>query len=1187
MAKRDAFSLAQETADKYKNEIKAELQGARITAETLATVFETLKDHDLTDRKMMDDILKNALAKKDYITAFCIAYDPNALDGKDAEFAGEKPAYDETGRFAPYWNKLGGNIDVEPLYDIDIADWYVVPKTTQHEYITNPYPYQVQGHPVMLASLVFPIVHDGQFIGIISSDIVLDKLQEMMERISPWGQGGHASILSNSGVIVAHPDKSFLGKDLDEAVLFDALKTNTYKVEDAIQYVQKYIQENPVADPDDEAAVEKGNMVSAFLGSLEAYKASARQDDLDLTLFVPEIATEIVGNDQGSLRYARDIKIAIKGGETFTLNRPDYYTVYIPIQFSDVTMPWSVAVSIPMAEVLANANAIRSYVISVSMIAICIIAVILYLVAGSVAKPVLVLADTARSIGEGNFNAIVPLTEGNDEIGLLSRAFKVMVEKINELIQKMQDYANELEEKNKYLNKLNVLKDEFLANTSHELRTPINGIIGIVESMVDGAVGPLTREQKYNLVIVSNSGKRLSNMINDILDFTKLKNKEITLQTKPVDLKMIVDTILVLSKTLVKGKDLVLTNTIDKTLPMVDADENRIQQILYNLLGNAIKFTEKGKITVSAKTVDDMIAVSIADTGIGIPAAKFDRIFESFEQVDGSTAREYGGTGLGLSITKKLVELHGGIIRLESKVNEGSTFTFTVPLSTAEKESVSPRGKTRKMLDVDEFDGGSFDKGMDTETEKKSGVHKILVVDDEPVNIQVLKNLLSVHNYSTSVAYSGPAALKLIEDGEEFDLILLDVMMPKMTGYEVCRELREKYSLFELPILMLTAKNQIQDIVLGFQSGANDYLQKPFDKVELLARVKTLLSLKFAVTSAINNEKQFENEKQKRIFGQTMLEVTNAITSTLDLKEVLVKILDVMAQFIEFDKSAVLLNEDGKFIVKDDNGFATDEFFEGAAIDAVHDQFLNKIIQTKETVISNDLRTSLLSEIQDGKVLAGIPINYRDSLLGIIIIYCRDKIISNELLVTLAGQAGVAIQNARLFAKINAMATTDGLTGLNNRRHFFELAEKEFTKFKRNGNPLSVCMIDIDHFKSINDNYGHAIGDLVLQQLAVKLTGLLREYDIVGRYGGEEFAIILPETPLEVAASIAERIRVAIETMAVTTAEFGDIKFTLSIGVSMFTAEAKAAAAVFAVADKGLYEAKETGRNKVVVKIFA
>ncbi|MDR0842474.1 MAG: diguanylate cyclase [Acidobacteriota bacterium] len=1198
MAKKDAFSLAQETADRYQNEIRAELQGARITAETLSTVFETLKDHELTDRKIMNDILKNALAEKEYITAFCIAYDPDALDGKDKLFAGQSPAYDATGRYAPYWNKLGGNIEVEPLSDIDISDWYIVPKTEKREYITDPYPYHVQGREVMLASLVFPIIHKDNFIGIISSDIVLDKLQEMVTQVNDHGQDGYTEIFSNAGAIVAHPDKSYLGKDLSESLAYGMLATNRAKIGDALKAAKDYLAAHPLEKqkPGDDAKeyeekAKKRENLEEFVRELEAYaqkpQKSQRSEDgkLDLTLLSPEMAAEMVKVDAQVQHHATAAREAIEGGKPYISNDGDFYTVYVPIRFSEATKPWSVAVSIPMSRVLANASAIRNFVLGISVIAIIVIALILYQISRSVTSPLIVLSNAAKTFGEGNFDAAIPVFWSDDEIGALSKAFKLMSEKIRSLIGEMKKYAAKLEEKNEYLNRLNELKDEFLANTSHELRTPINGIIGIVESMVDGATGPLSGEQKYNLVIVANSGKRLSHMINDIMDFTKLKNREIELQIKPVDLKTIVGTVLVLSKSLVKGKELALVNELDGELPAVDADENRIQQILYNLIGNAIKFTEKGTVSVSAKVVGGMVAVTVADTGIGIPEGKFARIFESFEQVDGSTAREYGGTGLGLSITKKLIELHGGTIGVESKMGEGSRFTFTIPVSSAKPEDIAASKASRSILDIEAFAADEVAAEHAQTVAVGADAPRILVVDDEPVNIQVLNNLLSIRNYAVTKAYSGTDALDLIEKGEEkFDLILLDVMMPKMSGYDVCRHLREKYSMFQLPILLLTAKNQVQDVVLGFQSGANDYVQKPFDKDELLARVRTLLSLKRAVSSAIETEKQFENEKQKRVFEETLRNVTRAITSTLDLKEVLGKILEAMSQFISFDKSAVLLSEGDDFVVKASNGYDPAQVAEGAKVDIIKDKFINKIVLSRDAVISNDLETRFREGGGDGRVLSGIPIIYRDDLLGVIVMNCRDENISEQLLFTLAGQAGVAIQNARLFEKINAMATTDGLTGLNNRRRFFELAESEFVRYKRYGAPLSVFMMDIDHFKKVNDTYGHAVGDKVLAHLSRRLKTLVRESDIVGRYGGEEFAVMLPETPIETAAAVAERIRADIENAAVATEEFGHIKYTLSIGVSMFTKEDKSVAMVFDAADKCLYEAKETGRNKVVVK---
>jgi signal transduction histidine kinase len=878
MAEKDAFSLAQETADKYKNEIIAELQGARITSETLATTFETLKAHGLTDREMMNDILRNTLAEKEYITAFCIAYDPDALDGNDKAYAGVEPAYDETGRYAPYWNKLGGNIAVEPLYDIDIADWYIVPKTELHEYITDPYPYEVQGHPVMLASMVFPIVHDGKFIGIIASDIVLDKLQEMVSKVNPHGQEGYTEIFSNAGSIVAHPDKPYLGKGLIESAAYEMLTEDRSKIDDAVRHASEYLAENPVPDQGDQAQAAVYNNARQFVDDL---KNSAEPD---MSLMSPELAEALLKADSIRSLRAAEAQNAIKNGEMYISSGKYFYTVFMPIKFSGVTNPWSVAVSIPMTKILDNANGIRNYVILVSIIAICVIAFILYIIARNVTKPILILSDAAKTLGEGNFDTEAPLIQSSDEIGALSKAFRFMAEKINNLIKEMQQYARTLEEKNVYLNKLNELKDEFLANTSHELRTPINGIIGIVESMIDGATGSLTDEQKYNLAIVSNSGKRLSNMINDILDFTKLKNNEIVLQIKPIDLKTIVDTVIVLSKPLIKGKDLSLINEIDDSIPIVNADENRMQQILYNLIGNAIKFTEKGRVLISSSIVDGMVAVSVEDTGIGIPEDKFDRIFESFEQADGSTAREYGGTGLGLSITKKIVELHGGTISVESRLGEGSKFTFTLPLSNVTSGAVAMNEGSGSIIDMEDFAAANVTETDNRETAAAGEYHRILVVDDEPVNIQVLTNLLSVRHYSVFKAYNGKEALDLFQNGAEFDLVLLDVMMPKMSGYEVCQHLREKYTLFDLPIVMLTAKNQVQDIVLGFQAGANDYIQKPFDKEELLARVRTLLELKGAMFAAM------AANKAKSLFLANMShEIRTPLHAVIGLTNLLLK----------------------------------------------------------------------------------------------------------------------------------------------------------------------------------------------------------------------------------------------------------------------------------------------------------
>lgn len=427
-------------------------------------------------------------------------------------------------------------------------------------------------------------------------------------------------------------------------------------------------------------------------------------------------------------------------------------------------------------------------------------------------------------------------------------------------------FTQELERKNEALERLDKLKDEFFANTSHELRTPLNGMIGIAESMLDEAIGQLSQLQRKNLLLIIQSGHRLAALVNDILDFSKLRHKTIELQLKPVGMREIAEVILNLSQHLIGSKNLQLINSIPSELPPAKADENRLQQILYNLVGNAIKFTNSGVVEISAVAVDSSqhslergertphLAITVSDTGIGIPEDKLDQIFESFEQADGSTGREYGGTGLGLAIAKKIVELHEGEIRAESALGVGSRFTFTLPIASGsvvvsqssylssiwhpreelnQEQSMEPTIQTNQLKNL---------KSLITNTDT-SPRFKILMVDDEPVNLQVLVNHLSQQNYCLTQAKNGFEALAVIEQGFKPDLILLDVMMPRLTGYEVCQQLREKFPAHELPILLLTAKNQVDDLVTGLNAGANDYLTKPISKNELLARIQTHLKL--------------------------------------------------------------------------------------------------------------------------------------------------------------------------------------------------------------------------------------------------------------------------------------------------------------------------------------------------------
>ncbi len=422
---------------------------------------------------------------------------------------------------------------------------------------------------------------------------------------------------------------------------------------------------------------------------------------------------------------------------------------------------------------------------------------------------------------------------------------KIVIEnkntKLEQLVEKVTRQKEEISTErgiSQRLKQIDEMKNEFLAKTSHELRTPLNGIIGIAETLIDGVAGDINKRLSTNLALIVTSGKRLTNLVNDILDFSKMRNHELLLNKKPVDLKSLIDVVLELLKPLTRGKELSLVNHISSEMPPVEADENRLQQIIYNLVENGIKFTDDGSIEVNAREENGMIAISVTDTGIGIRKSKQEMIFQSFEQVDDADTRSYEGTGLGLAVTKNLVELHGGSISVKSETGIGSTFTFTLPVSL-QKVGVKQESEIAQLK---EYEIEALEEAKEQIATGKGEYH-VIVVDDEEINQRVLANLLSMNNYSFTPAYSGIEALELLDSDQKFDLVLLDVMMPKMSGYDVCKKIREKYLQSELPVIMITAKNQISDLVEGLTCGANDYIPKPFVKDELLTRMRTQLNL--------------------------------------------------------------------------------------------------------------------------------------------------------------------------------------------------------------------------------------------------------------------------------------------------------------------------------------------------------
>jgi len=413
------------------------------------------------------------------------------------------------------------------------------------------------------------------------------------------------------------------------------------------------------------------------------------------------------------------------------------------------------------------------------------------------------------------------------------------------------------------------LKDEFLARTSHEFKSPLHGIMHISRSMLDNANHPPTPEQREKLQLITSMTGNLSQLVYDILDFSKLKQGELAVDPRPVDVRSAVEMQVRIYSFLCADRNIQLENRVPEHLPYALADESRFGQIVGNLLDNAVKHTENGSIVVTAAENRGMIAVSVQDTGEGIEEQNIPHIFEAFQSFDASA--ESRGFGLGLSIVKQLVELQHGTISVSSTKGAGTIFTFTLPIADRDgKPETSSRALETPIVKAPEY-------ALKTPYYlNQQGKHTVLIVDDQVLNLKVLMDALEPLGYNIIAVKNGYEALEQIGKPNQIDLVVLDLMMPVLSGYEVCQEIRKTYTLPELPVLMVTAAIGPQDKVAAFEAGANDFLPKPFDVAELKARIGSLLAMKESLDKAVDLEVAF---LQSQIKPHFLFNSLNAILS--------------------------------------------------------------------------------------------------------------------------------------------------------------------------------------------------------------------------------------------------------------------------------------------------------------------
>jgi diguanylate cyclase (GGDEF)-like protein/PAS domain S-box-containing protein len=815
-------------------------------------------------------------------------------------------------------------------------------------------------------------------------------------------------------------------------------------------------------------------------------------------------------------------------------------------------------------------------------------------------------------------------------------------------------------------------KSEFLANVSHEIRTPMNAIIGLSRLASNT---PLTPKQRDYMNKIEISSSTLMGLINDILDFSRIEAGKLELERTSFPLEQVLDDVAAVVSLKAEEKGLALSFHAAIEVPAVlVGDPLRLGQVLTNLVGNSVKFTDMGEITVSVEPAERKeervrLRFSVRDTGIGMTEEQMARLFQPFTQADGSMTRRYGGTGLGLAISKQLVTLMNGEIGVESRFGTGSTFTFTVelelPVIAGEIEEAG---------------------GLKTEPAKVMAGASVLVVEDNEINRQILREILEGFGLVVETADNGARAVEMVVDaGMRFDAILMDLQMPEMDGYEAARVIRARMGDRGPPIIAVTAHALAAERRRCGEAGMIDYVTKPVDPRSLSAVLSRWISPRPRQPEAARgrdgikaagpapepgldvgtllgrlNGNQGLVDRLLRDFlakhgdsprrlqeavargePETALSIAHAlkgVTGNLCASETsaaageLEKAMrggdaaPIEAALVVFGKAFdALLASIRRYTAVSPSAAAP-------AADAAEKQRQSILIVDDELTNIEVLAQALgdgyeilaaetgalalriaadrvpdlvlLDVVMPGmgglEVCARLKADAKTRTIPVIFVTASDEPQAEErgleagaidyitkpiMSPIVRARVRNHLELKRYRDMLENLSAMDGLTGIANRRRFDETLDIEWRRAQRADAPLSFIMIDIDHFKPFNDNYGHPSGDECLRRVALGMAECVRRpMDLLARYGGEEFACILPDTDTEGAALLAERLRAKVEGLGIPHAfSPASDRVTISAGVAtMIPTPDRKPEDLIRRADELLYQAKETGRNKIV-----
>ncbi len=535
------------------------------------------------------------------------------------------------------------------------------------------------------------------------------------------------------------------------------------------------------------------------LATLDNIIEKAQDDTILNSIMLLNNQKKIVSSSYKFENMNSEELIKIKEDKTLNFEDKVYKVKYIELKEEDTTLG-SMYLVFDLSENNQFIQNNKEKTLIIIFIEILISTILSFLIGSKLTRKLTRLSDIAIDIGKNKYPKI-PYTNTHDEIGSLSKSFVYMQENLLNRTKKLKDLTNKLESQKKELELANKEKDDFLANMSHELKTPLNSINVISSVMSKNKSGNLKEKDIQNINIINKAGKDLLELINDVLDISKLEAGEISINNDDIDVFNFFTEIYDGFKMQAKLKSFDFELICDKDIGFIHTDELRLKQIVKNLLSNAFKFTHEGFIKISVEKNDKFLDVSVEDTGIGIAQEKLERVFDRFKQADGSTTRKFGGTGLGLAISKQLTNLLGGDISVESAKDIGSTFKFSI------------------LINEDKLDHKLIEK---TKNKNKIKDKKILILNHDPlnfINLTIkLKNDYIVNSVSTSK--------ELFENisKNDFDYIIVD--FSNLGTVEILK-LKE----YEKKIIAIIDKNSTSKNIIS--TNFDFYFEKPFKEEEI------------------------------------------------------------------------------------------------------------------------------------------------------------------------------------------------------------------------------------------------------------------------------------------------------------------------------------------------------------------